>query len=176
MLGLSHGHWFVGLFRKYTCSKPVKEPTAKKRNKINAPSSNVILHTHRYACRLFPAYAKIFYIVNCLLVILWGLIQSKQDRNRNRSKSLERFQSRQWRGADWETALWRFRLWNLLQAVVESLSSLASFIQLDGRKVFLKNIEDIPFLSLEAFFKILLYLSSLMAVLKNDWPVILGSF
>lgn len=52
--------------------------------------------------------------------------------------------------------------------MVKYLSSLATFIQLDGRKVFLKNIEDIHFLSLEAFFKILLYLSSLMVVLKND--------
>lgn len=115
----------------------------------------------------FPLIQKIIYIVNCLHVILWGSTQSKRDRNRNRSNSLKSFRSRQQRVGEGETSLWRFRLWNLLQAMVGPLSSLATSIQLDGRKLFLKNIADIPFLSLEAFFKILLYLSFFMAVLEN---------
>lgn len=38
----------------------------------------------------------------------------------------------------------RVQVVRLLQAVVGSLSSLATSIQLDGRKMFLKNVEGIP--------------------------------
>lgn len=89
LLEFSHGHQFVGQVKR----APVQQPK-KKRKEIqwmpSVPAAYFILtdmpRDH------FPLI-KNSHIINCLWIILWGMIQNKQNSNRRRSNSLEAFQS-----------------------------------------------------------------------------------